>query len=174
MIRGTAIDMPDLERLGSHSTSNRDLYLLELSSSESLTEIQLASPYFVALVIWDVVGVSATTIASLAELLIDSGCSYVCLWGQDCERMHDVFDEQINVCNPNPNDSSVILTTWHADESLDETLWYFLNLTWPADDYFDESNAGVVITVNTLQSHVSRVQEILKQSTILESHIVGD
>ena len=32
-------------------------------------------------------------IPGLIQKLIDQGAAYFCLWGPDCERMHDLIDE---------------------------------------------------------------------------------
>jgi hypothetical protein len=33
------------------------------------------------------------TFARIAEAFLKQGVRYVCTWGTDCERVHDIFDE---------------------------------------------------------------------------------
>jgi hypothetical protein len=39
------------------------------------------------------------------------------------------------------------MTTWHEDESLEEVMWFFLNVTNP-DTYYEKSlNSNLVISI---------------------------
>ncbi len=55
---------------------------------------------------------------------------FICAWGPDCERVHDIFDEvllELHMKQSWPH----VMTTWHDRESLHEALWYALNSTYP-------------------------------------------
>ena len=49
--------------------------------------------------------------------------------------------------NPDPDDATTIMTTWHEDDSLDDTLWYFLNTTWPDDRYSETCRAAIAVSI---------------------------
>lgn len=58
--------------------------------------------------------------------LVERGCLYCCVWGEDCEAWHDEVDRaNIRAFDGEtiPDDQFVI-TTWHAKESLSEALWF--------------------------------------------------
>jgi len=62
----------------------------------------------------------------LCDGLAQAGCRYLCSWGEACEQWHDSMDA-VNVHAEHdgklPPDTK-IMTTWHAHETLKETLWY--------------------------------------------------
>ena len=65
---------------------------------------------------------STIEISDIANWALDQGAVYVCVWGPDCERVHDIIDEVIVNRNPGETDEDVIMTTWHDDEALNEAL----------------------------------------------------
>jgi hypothetical protein len=74
------------------------------------------------------------------------------LLGSGCERAHDIMD--LCALGRDP----VIMTTWHDDESLDETLYFFLRDTWPAETNEEGCGSALAITVGSGQwaEHVER------------------
>lgn len=61
---------------------------------------------------------------SACQHLIAAGARYVCVWGEDCELWHDEFD-WANLRSKNfalPNERDLVMTTWHDNESLAETM----------------------------------------------------
>jgi hypothetical protein len=71
------------------------------------------------------------TLRKTAKSLLGSGVAYFCVWGPDCERVHDQFDlERL----PEPQ-GPVVMTTWHAKESLSEALWFFANCVEPDEGF---------------------------------------
>lgn len=42
---------------------------------------------------------------------------------------------------------SVIMTTWHDKETLEEALWFFVNCSSPDAAYADSCHAGIAITI---------------------------
>lgn len=99
----------------------------------------------------------------VAEQLIDSGCAYLCAWGPGCERVHDIFDEILVRMDPDPADDSVVMTTWHADESIEEALWVFLRGTSPDERHEDSCRSGVVVVVGRADDHAAVVRHALAQ-----------
>jgi hypothetical protein len=140
--------MPDIEHLGYDSVLERDLFALELDSPEVFpASLHLSSPRFACLLSWDARGVEAIRIARLARKLLDSGAVYVCAWGPDCERVHDIIDEEEIGPNPPPKVDRVVMTTWHANEPLAEAIWFVLHNSWPDEGYESgcDSRLGVAI-----------------------------
>ena len=129
MTAGVGLEsMAEIERLGKDPLTNRDLYFLSATDLDEIPgRMNFSSPNFICLIAWDSDRSSVEEISSLVEPLIKNGGSYFCAWGNDCERVHDIIDEidsypYNDIGSP---DDSVIMTTWHSDESLEETLYFF-------------------------------------------------
>ena len=136
-------------RIGLDDVSERALFLLQARSPVDVpVQIEAGSRYFVALVAWDARGVEASAIANVARRLLDAGCVYFCCWGPDCERVHDIIDEEyVGDGTSLADDHSVIMTTWHDDVSLEEAAWFSLNVAFPDDRYFDDCKALLSICI---------------------------
>jgi hypothetical protein len=62
---------------------------------------------------WD-----ARSLEVFVEECIRDGVVLVCVFGPDCERVHDVIDEL--VVGDASDDSRFLMTSWHTDETLEE------------------------------------------------------
>lgn len=145
--------MSDLEHIGRFELTNRELYFRAVTDITSLpVSYEVASRHFVAFLACDTTAIDLVTLRTLAQSLLRSGCVYFCAWGPGCERVHDIFDEECGADEP------VIMTTWHADESLDDALWFFLCDAHPDDAYADTCRGGVAISVGSTdwELHVRR------------------
>jgi hypothetical protein len=60
-----------------------------------------------------------------ARNLFSKGLASLCTWGPGCERLHDLFDDEADQINLELSGDDVIMTTWHADEPLEDALWFF-------------------------------------------------
>jgi hypothetical protein len=129
-------------RVGFDSSSERELFILELSDGAMLPMIHLSSPRFVCLA-WDAEKTSDKTLALVANWLLDAGAVYLCCWGRDCERVHDAIDDAD--INKNPSCEPVVMTTWHSKEPLDEAIYFALNIAWPDGEYAE--GCGCVLAV---------------------------
>lgn len=110
-------------------------------------KISLPSRHFGVLLLCDGNAIPDSTVVNLASRMLSQGLAYLCAWGPDCERIHDLFDEAII---ENPNDliksDSVIMTTSH-DEPLEDAVWYFLYLTVGAGEYWKTCQSWIVVPV---------------------------
>jgi hypothetical protein len=121
--------------------------------------ISLPTRHFVALLATDATGVNAAVLAEFSRRLLRAGCVYFCAWGPDCERVHDVFDGECFDVEP------VIMTTWHAEDSLDEALWYFVSCAFPDDGYRDTTRTALAISIGRPDWH----EQIRRRLADLES-----
>jgi hypothetical protein len=139
-----------IEFIGNYDLSGRDLFFLGLDSvEETPKEIKLTSEHFACLIAWDSENASVEQISKLVETIILNGAGYICCWGKGCQRVHDIADEIDSYPYKlyGSPDGSVIMTTWHEDESLEEVMWFFLNVTNP-DTYYEKSlNSNLVISI---------------------------
>lgn len=144
--------MLQLEDFGINQVSERQIYFLELSGLSDLSaSLHLSSRYFTLLLACDARRISSDVIAEAAGSLIGQGLVYICSWGTDCARVESIFDEVIVGINPDETEKSVIMTTQHDGESLDEALWYLLNVAFAADDYEAECSAEVIAVVDNTE-----------------------
>jgi hypothetical protein len=63
-----------------------------------------------------------------------AGCVYFIAWGENCERWHDDMDDvHLETYAYKPPDDKFMMTTWHANETLEEALWFAkFNVEHPA------------------------------------------
>ena len=125
---------PQLERLGRDTIAERDLFLLSLNSSEELVTLSVPSK-FVCLIAWDAHDVSTDEIGRVTELLLDAGAVYVCAWGSDCDRVHDIIDELIAYAGATGRDVPFVMTTWHSNQPLAEAIDFALTCAVPGDEH---------------------------------------
>jgi len=138
--------MANVELVGNDSILQRDLFVLELDNPEEFPEdVALSSPRFACLLAWDARDVDAHRVRRLGRKLLDSGAVYICAWGPDCERVHDLIDAEEIGPNPPPVVDRVIMTTWHENEPLPEAVWFVLHNSWPDEAY--ESGCGSTLGV---------------------------
>ena len=77
----------------------------------------------------------ADDVSALADHVISRGVFYVSCWGEGCEFVHDLFDEEDLRLHPPVEGQkyAVVMTTWHDDESLAEALEFFWIAACPDD-----------------------------------------
>jgi hypothetical protein len=117
------------------------------SLGEAVSQLRASSKHFVLLIASDTRGIPGAVLVDFAADLIRAGATYVCCWGPDCERFHDCFDEADDVVNGRASNSRVLMTTWHADECLEEALWFALNSTVPSSAYLETTNSVFVLSI---------------------------
>ena len=117
----------------SNSQSERLFTLIQfddlLSMPDCLPDNQRHFVLFLAL---DATSIPDDLLSKLARNLLRNGLINLLAWGPDCERVHDLFDSQRDF---DETDETVVMTTWHADDSLKDALWYFADLAVVADAY---------------------------------------
>ena len=118
-----------------------------------LTKIQQSDPFnspcpgeeFAALIVVYDSQVSHDNRSAITDALIKQGCRYgVCL-GYDCSGWDDSLDWSYIFSDPDfspPNDRFV-MSTWHEDEPLEDTIFHFLKCT--KFDAFSPRNFVVAI-----------------------------
>ena len=160
------------EHIGYDSSSDRKLFLLEVSSTGEIPKrLLVTSPHFAVLVLADGAALSNKQIGHLASTLIDSGAVYLSTWGVDCERMHDLFDEVL--IGDGTGDQEAIITTWH-DEPLDDALFSFLRTTSPAEEYSGSCRSSIVVIVGMPNVRASVRRVLQDPSAFIERYYDGE
>jgi hypothetical protein len=108
----------------------------------------------------------ANEIGKFCVSLLQLGCAYLCAWGQDCGRVHDIMDEEIVGDNPPKSDWGDVMTTWHSEESIEDALYFFLNCTVPNETYApDGCDRAVIISVGS-GDWAATIEEYVRANTI--------
>ena len=133
---------------GDHGITDRDLYLLELVNPFDMpAQFALSSPHFACFLAWDATEASVEEIDSVLRPLLASGVGYLCTWGADCQRVHDIADELFDpVVSPK---GTVVMTTWHDEETLAEAVEFFLNCSFPHEYYEETLRSGIAISIGS-------------------------
>jgi hypothetical protein len=133
--------MPQLKCFGKLD-NERELFFLSLSDFASLPEaVSIPGRHFVAFLAANANEIDASVLSEFAHKLVLAGCVYFCAWGKDCERMHDLFDLECLQIDP------VVMTTWHANDSLDEALYFFVFSAHPDDGYGNTTKSMLAISI---------------------------
>jgi hypothetical protein len=155
------------------TATGRRLFSLLLPSAVPLPGFNLALGNFACLLAWDARAVPAQVVSDLVESLLRAGASYFVCWGPDCERVHDIIDEVVSYPDNDfgvPKDSC-IMTTWHASESLQEALYFFLVLSSPSEHYVDVTRAALAISVGSpgwaaeIEEALNHPQDFVKRAS---------
>jgi len=162
-----------LERIGFDALTERDLFFLALARPADLPRVELTSQHFACFIAWDSEPASAEEISSLVEPLINAGAAYFCTWGKGCQRVHDIVDE----IDAYPYDTvgatdedSVIMTTWHENESLEDALYFFLTATSPAVYFEATFKSSLAISVGS-QEWASAIRYIMADTEAFRKRI---
>ncbi|MBL8723105.1 MAG: hypothetical protein JNK49_03625 [Planctomycetes bacterium] len=141
--------MSNPEWLAHDDETGRDLFLLPISAAEAPLRLPEHLRPFVCLLVWDAAAEPVEVVSHVAESLLASGCVYLCVWGDGCSRVHDIFDEVIvgDGSRESIAAAPLVLTTWHDGESLDSALWFFLRSTAPDEAIATECRSGVAVVV---------------------------
>ncbi len=137
--------LPDFQRLGREPATGREVYLLPLRDLSDLPSVFVPSGgRFVLLLLADF-SESVKDLGALARRLVDSGCAYFCAWGPGCELMHDEVDDAAPMLD---DADSVLMTTWHADDSIEDAVYFAVERTTPAGVYETGCNTTILAVQN--------------------------
>jgi hypothetical protein len=152
-----------IELIG-ESMDGRSLYLSTIGAlDEWRPAIEEPEPYFILFLALDASELADEVVTTFAEKLAAQGVGYVCAWGPECSHVHDLFDYALYVDNEDlrreaDENDTTIMTSWHADEDLDEALYFAVFNAYPDDYYSHGSNALLAVVVGSPEwsSHVRR------------------
>lgn len=142
----------EVRAFGFELSAERNLFHLALPTLAAFPgHLPLHSPNFMLFLACDSRDISVEVLAEFTEKALAQGAVYICTWGPDCERVHDIFDETIVEqqlrLNPKEYVSSDVMTTWHNDESLEDALEFFLTAAVPDDDT-TRRKAALVVSID--------------------------
>ncbi len=100
-------------------------------------------------------------VGPLAKRALKQGLAFVCVWGPGCVIAEETFDEAIvGDGTHKETEDDVVLTTSHADESLEEALEFFLDVMSPSKALVAKCEAHVVFALGAgLGERIERALE---------------
>ncbi len=106
--------MPHPRLVGYHAASKRSVYLLSLDSlGPGFTIRASKNQPFTCLCAMDATAFTTAELGEFCGYLLRSGCAYLCTWGPECERVHDIMDQEVVGENPPDTYVGCVMTTWH-------------------------------------------------------------
>ncbi len=161
-----------IEKINSKDFFGREIILISVSKIEAfdLKKLPRLANYFTLFIVNNN-EVFVDQYGKKAKELINSGLAYLCAWGVDCEKIHDVIDE-VDVMmgidkKIESDDKNVIMTNWHHNETIKEALYYFLNTTAPTEKYYSECKNSLVLVIGD-SSESNNIQEYLENQNLLD------
>jgi hypothetical protein len=136
--------------------SGRSVFSAAIDDFEALGHLKLPSKFSFLLLAGDASAVETAPLYDAAERLINAGVVYVCTWGADCERVHDLFDEA-EVGDGAIDRGFTLMTTWHSGQSLAEAVDYFLGAAQPQDRRFHGACYVAVALGDQSRSHLEEL-----------------
>jgi hypothetical protein len=109
-----------------------------------LLALEPASTNYCLFLAMDATSINNEALRKAAKSLLERGIAYFCVWGPDCERVHDQFDLERM---PNESKGQIVMTTWHSKESLSEALWFFANCVVPDKGFEPNCTDWVAVAV---------------------------
>jgi hypothetical protein len=160
--------------IAKNEVTEREIYLLSPPTlQDHPPNLDLPSRYFGVFLVCDADQIADTVIVELAHSLHRQGMVYLCVWGKDCERVNDLFDRVIVELDPCETDKSVRMTTWLDRASLDEALWHFLYVAFPADNYWENCKAELIVVAGD-ERMAAQIRARLTDQATLSYEVCGD
>jgi hypothetical protein len=140
---------PLFRELGVEPSTGRRILLLPFETLDQVPiAVGTAGPRFVLLLLGDF-SKSLQSLGELARQLVDAGCSYLCVWGPGCELMHNEMDEaREKAPQLEDDDISVLMTTSHADDSIEDAVAFAAARASPVGMYEVGCNATILAVHN--------------------------
>ena len=125
--------------------------------------LPLTSPRFGLFLALDARQIRDDNLLSFARTLVKQGLTMACVWGPDCERVHDRIDDAIMESCAEEDEPSVILTTWHTEENREEALEFFVETLEPATALRYSSSSRLAVSVGS-EAYAETIGNWLKQA----------
>ncbi len=93
---------------------------------------------FALLLVVEAKDVSPEEQSGLSEQFVRQGCRYAVCFGHECSLWDDSIDMVGVMAEIEGRPAPFVMTTWHAEESLEEVAWYFAFCT-TFDDWQPEA-----------------------------------
>jgi hypothetical protein len=140
-----------------HMKQEKRFAVIQVPDLNSPPTLKIPSKRFRLFVAANITDVSTQVVSDFALAALKSGMVYFCSWGPECERFHDIVDEVLVEGRigeqkfAGPNSIDVIMTTWHAEDSLEDAIDFFATCAVPTEGFAADSDFRLVICVANQQ-----------------------
>lgn len=146
-----------MKKLGTHVDGASIFYSAFVPDFAALEQLALPPRPMVVLIAADAVTVPVDLLARVGEHFLDAGLVVVCVWGPDCARVHDVFDE-VYVGDGAIERDSPMVSTWHDNGSLEDVVEFFaLSGRYLSDETEPVSQLAIAVANPDWVSAIDRV-----------------
>ena len=139
---------------------NKNVSITTIQKPFDLSSIEVKAP-FTCLLYSSQEEVTDDEMMSVANWLVTSGCCYAVCAGLKCSAWHDTIDTA--EISRDPNIKNLIMTTWHENETAEDVVWYWLNLTNFEDIAFENYLALLVGTSKVIEE---KIQNAVKNNDL--------
>jgi hypothetical protein len=146
--------------------------VIDLHSLVWPSDVLIPTKRFRLFVAADIHATTVDAVSAFARAALEKGMVYLCGWGPNCERFHDIVDEVILEDDlgakrfVGPDDSAFVITTWHANDNLDEALDFFARLAHPPGSFEPGSDHWLAISVGNSE-WATLIRQILSHAEFL-------
>jgi hypothetical protein len=97
---------------------------LQLTPSDTLPELADFRPFKTVVIV--ATPVTTDQQAAISQWLVESGCLYMMAWGEHCSSWAESVQHanRIAFTTPEIPDKSLVISTSHEVEALNEVFWY--------------------------------------------------
>jgi hypothetical protein len=134
------------------------VFMHHVTTYDEVATVAVPSRHTVVFLAGDASAISADSIGRAAERLLGAGLAYICTWGPDCQRVHDIFDE-CYVGDGTTEPTFDFTSTWHSSDTIEEAVEFFAFTAVPSDSAFDDLSY-LAILVGPVQSDVDFIDTI--------------
>ena len=155
-----------MKEIGSIHSGEFPLFIHCVGSYDELSSITPPSRHSVILLAGDADGISTDIITQAADHLLASGLAYICTWGPDCERVHDIFDRSY-VGDGTTEPTLDFMSTWHSSGTFAEAIEFFAMTAWVTDDACEDLSylAILLSSVQTEAVFTDAARPYINQTT---------
>ena len=137
-----------IEGLEKRDGFGREVFLTSLEDFVARPSLVLPSNNFVCLVAGDSSGRSGSELKEFGAWLLEQGAVYICAWGPSCEDLEEAVDYAVVDADiESGTESAVVITTSHAQESLEDALEYFWSDANPHPWYGARCKAALAMAI---------------------------
>lgn len=142
-----------MRQIGHLSSNQFPVFIHQAADYAEVAALDLPSKHAVIFLAGDASHVSTEVLIGVAKHLLAHGLAYVCTWGPDCERVHDLFDCTY-VGDGTVEPTLDFMSTWHSSDSFHEAVAFFALAAFPTDNAC-ENLSYIALLVGPIQSEAA-------------------
>lgn len=123
-------------------------------------EVIRPGEHFVLFVAMDTCVLPEKSLASVAATAVRAGASYICCWGPECSRFHDVLEGTDSACQHDGSSERNIMTACQQGKSLEQALGFAVHVARPRPQ-FEASTRAVIAVAIANPAWASRIETYL-------------